>query len=58
MWRSEMVFRSMKNWNLRGKRIKTGQVAAAWTNDGKPLFSSQQVRRSDASRLRSIFDIM
>lgn len=53
-----MVYRTVKDWNLRGKRIKTGQKASAWTNDGEPLFTVSQVRRSDASRLRSIFDMM
>ena len=56
-----MVYRTVKDWNLRGKRIKSGQRAAAWTTSGESLFASYQVRNSDASRrriLRSIFDII
>lgn len=56
-----MVYRTVKDWNLRGKRIKTGQRSSAKTNSGEPLFASYQVRNSDASRVRifrSIFDIM
>lgn len=43
-----MVYRTVKGWNLRGKRIKTGQRASARTNSGEALFSSRQVRVSDA----------
>lgn len=49
-----MVYRTVKDWNLRGKRIKTGQKHSARTSTGECLFSSNQVVSSDAHRLRSI----
>lgn len=53
-----MVYRTVKEWNLRGKRVISGQRATAWTTSGHPLFARYQVRTSDAKIKRAISYIL
>lgn len=40
-----MVYRSLKDWNRKGKMVKKGERATARSSDGVALFSSSQVKK-------------
>lgn len=40
-----MVYRSLKDWNKKGKMVKKGERASARSSDGTALFSSSQVKK-------------
>lgn len=40
-----MVYRSLKDWNSKGKMVKKGERASARSSDGVALFSNEQVRK-------------
>ena len=39
-----MVYRSLKDWNKKGKMVKKGERASARSSDGVALFSGSQVK--------------
>lgn len=49
-----MVYRTLKDWNKRGKMVKAGSRATAWTNCGDGLFSQHQVK--DFEKKPSLYD--
>ncbi|QQK87951.1 hypothetical protein pSalSNUABM01_082 [Salmonella phage pSal-SNUABM-01] len=48
-----MVYRSLKDWNKKGKMVKKGERASARSTDGTALFSNEQVKKFPTRRVNS-----